>query len=640
MTRPFAPEKQRRTRGPMHCRKDSGMSMNMSREKKINLMTPEGPAVIRYMQGKHKTMEELTCELNHKPHLSSCEALFEAGSSNKVILVCDTIRLGLDACHTVVDLLTSTGNVKEADPLDTDEEELDQFFKDLDIELDTELDSYSAAGEAMTRGTERETDEGDPLERLCKDCSCYVIYSEKEIDNGACDDLGETMDKAMMMQKKKAGLIPQAAASLIVQCDGITALSDETVEFMLDQSEKAIIVLVPKQKVNHQKIDRLMFEGGFETIQVQAPSEEYLEEEFLQLMSREGWAVGSSVDVKAAIRRLKKERGTKFGERDMILLSKASQKKHQKLGRPGTLLTEIAAPHYTAGLTSGKQLLDHIVGLDDVKSIIEMEINRQAYRSRLMEEMNRSGEVMEEYTPCRNMAFCGNPGTCKTTMARAMAVRMGELGVTNGTFLEVSREHLVGRYMGETSLKVAGIFEKARGGVLFIDEAGSLAGDGQDHYSEEAVSAIVRHMENERETVVIFATYNGDMEKLMATDEGLRSRIGRMIHFADYTPEQLTDIFCSMAASRGYHVEEGAGTLLIDYFRKASERKDFGAGREARRLLDQTEGQMANLAMTRGYSGSQLRLLTCDIIEESAGTLLGESKEKRRTIGFAPRPTV
>lgn len=641
MTRPFGPEKQRRTRRTMRCRKDSGMSMNMSREKKINLMTPEGPAVIRYMQGEVKTMEELTRELNHKPHLTSCEALLEAGPSDKVILVCDTIRLGLDACHTVVDLLTSAGDVKEVDPLD-DDDELDQFFKELDIELDIELDSSSAAGDKIKQNEEKEANEGDPVDRLCNDRSCYVIYSEKEIDNGACDDLGETMDKAMMMQKKKAGLIPQVAASLIIKCDGITALSDETLEFVLDQNEKSIIVIVPKNKVNHQKIDRLMFEGGFETIQVQSPSEEYLEEEFLQMLNCEEWAVGSSVDVKAAIRRLKKERGTKFGEQDMILLSKASQKKHQKLGRPGTLLTEIAAPHYTAGLTTGKQLLDHIVGLDDVKSMIEMEINRQAYRNRLMEEMNRSGEVIGEYTPCRNMAFCGNPGTCKTTMARAMAVRMGELGVTNGTFLEVSREHLVGRYMGETSLKVAGIFEKARGGVLFIDEAGSLAGDGQDHYSEEAVSAIVRHMENERDTVVIFATYNDDMEKLMATNEGLRSRIGRMIQFKDYTSEQLTEIFHSMAAARGYHVEEGADLLLIDYFKKASERKDFGAGREARRLLDQAEGQMANLAMTRGYSGSQLCLLTCDVIEEAAGILLGESKEKekRRPIGFMPRTVV
>ncbi|MBQ2867600.1 MAG: hypothetical protein IJE87_04425, partial [Firmicutes bacterium] len=377
------------------------MSMNMSREKKINLMTPEGPAVIRYMQGEMKTMEELTCELNHKPHLTSCEALLEAGPSDKVILVCDTIRLGLDACHTVVDLLTSAGDMKEVDPLD-DDDELDQFFKELDIELDTELDSYSAAGDKIKQNEEKEADEGDPVDRLCNDRSCYVIYSEKEVDNGACDNLGETMDKAMMMQKKKAGLIPQVAASLIIKCDGITALSDETLEFVLDQNEKSIIMIVPKNKVNHQKIDRLMFEGGFETIQVQSPSEEYLEEEFLQMLNCEGWAVGSSVDVKAAIRRLKKERGTKFGEQDMILLSKASQKKHQKLGRPGTLLTEIAAPHYTAGLTTGKQLLDHIVGLDEVKSIIEMEINRQAYRSRLMEEMNRSGEVMEEYTPCRN----------------------------------------------------------------------------------------------------------------------------------------------------------------------------------------------------------------------------------------------
>ena len=112
------------------------MSMNMSREQKINLMTPEGPVVIRYMQGETRTMEELTCELNHKSHLASCKALLEGESFNKVILICDTIRLGLDACHTVVDLLTSTGNVKEAEPLDdNDEKELVQFFKDLDIEL-------------------------------------------------------------------------------------------------------------------------------------------------------------------------------------------------------------------------------------------------------------------------------------------------------------------------------------------------------------------------------------------------------------------------------------------------------------------------------------------------------------------------
>ncbi|MBO5666352.1 MAG: AAA family ATPase, partial [Firmicutes bacterium] len=317
----------------------------------------------------------------------------------------------------------------------------------------------------------------------------------------------------------------------------------------------------------------------------------------------------------------------------------ASQKKHQKAGRKGIKIKEIAVPHYTTGRASGKALLDKIVGLDDVKKIIETEINRQAYRNRLMEELNRSGDLLEDYVPCRNMAFCGNPGTCKTTMARAMAVRMGELGVTNGTFLEVSREHLVGRYMGETSLKVAGIFEKARGGVLFIDEAGSLAGDGQDHYSEEAVSAIVRHMENERDTVVIFATYHGDMERLMAVNEGLRSRIGRMIQFADYTPAQLADIFRSMAASRGYHVEEGAETILVNYFKKVSERRDFGAGREARRLLDQAEGQMATFAMSQELTGAKLRLLTNQVIEEAAALLLGEAKEKRRTIGFAPRPT-
>jgi hypothetical protein len=97
-----------------------------------------------------------------------------------------------------------------------------------------------------------------------------------------------------------------------------------------------------------------------------------------------------------------------------------------------------------------------------------------------------------------------------------------------------------------------------------------------------------------------------------------------------------------MAASRGYHLEDGAEFVLDRYFKKASQRKDFGAGREARRLLDQAEGQMANLAMRNQFSGEQLFLLTIGAIEEAADCLLGEAKGKeiRRPIGFAPKTVV
>lgn len=617
--------------------------MDMSREKRISLMSQEGPLTIRYMTKGKLTREELGEELEKRPHLNQCSELMDSESSDRVVLICDTIRQGLDACHTVVDILalkhgdSKAGKKSSAQVSDEEEDELELFFKDLEIDLGEE--------EPCGRTSDEEGDEDaeeNPLEQLCNEPDSYVIYSEKEIDGGACNDLGESPDKMMMLTQKKTAMLPQAAAAFIVKCDGMVALSEETLDLVLELKEKPMILVVPKQKANHKKIDRLLFEGGFEVIETSQPSLEYLCDQFCTLMENEGFSVDPQMDLKGTIRTLKRERGEKFGERDMIFLAKAVQKKQRQTMSCNTVIQDIAVPRYTMGETSGKKLMDRIVGLEAVKETLEMEINRQAYRNRLVEELSRRGEATDDYVPCRNMAFCGNPGTCKTTMARAMAVRMGEMGITNGIFLEVSREQLVGRYMGETSLKVAKVFEKAKGGVLFIDEAGSLATDSGDHYAEEAVSAIVRHMENDRDTVVIFATYNDDMESLMATNEGLRSRIGRMIHFEDYTPEQLTKIFCSMAASRGYHLEDGAEFVLDRYFKKASQRKDFGGGREARRLLDQAEGQMANLAMRNQFSGEQLFLLTIGAIEEAADCLLGEAKGKeiRRPIGFAPKTVV
>ncbi|MBO4991584.1 MAG: AAA family ATPase, partial [Firmicutes bacterium] len=223
-------------------------------------------------------------------------------------------------------------------------------------------------------------------------------------------------------------------------------------------------------------------------------------------------------------------------------------------------------------------------------------------------------------------------------MARAMAACMTEQGLSNGVFLEVGREQLLGRYLGETSLKVTQVFQKAQGGVLFIDEAGALVGGDGDSYGREAISAIVRHMENERETTVILATYPEEMEALMEENEGLRSRIGRMISFPDYDEEQLTEIFVSMAKSRGYQLEKNCEEILRRFFRKAMRSQQFGGGREVRRLLERTEGQLANYVMTHTVKRDQLRLLTNCAIEEAAEDLLGEGKEKevRRPIGFAP----
>ena len=201
--------------------------------------------------------------------------------------------------------------------------------------------------------------------------------------------------------------------------------------------------------------------------------------------------------------------------------------------------------------------------------------------------------------PSMHMVFMGNPGTAKTTVARLVARIMKDNGVIPvGNLIEVGRQDVVDRYVGGTAPKVKSLFSRAKGSVLFIDEAYSLVDGKRGMYGDEAISAIVQEMENHREdTVVIFAGYPNEMEKLLDTNPGLRSRIAFRVNFEDYSKEELVEMVEKFAKDDNMKLSEEAreklATVIEIRVRECLNALASGNGRLARNLYEKIRMRQA-----------------------------------------------
>ena len=226
--------------------------------------------------------------------------------------------------------------------------------------------------------------------------------------------------------------------------------------------------------------------------------------------------------------------------------------------------------------------LQALVGIKNAKD----QVKRILAFAKMRKAMEENGEHLEPIT--LNMEFVGNPGTAKTTVARIVAGLLKEIGIiTTGNFIEVGRADLVAQYVGQTAPMVKNVFQRAKGGVLFIDEAYSLLEERRGEFGDEAINTIVQEMENNRkDTIVIFAGYLNEMDEFFLRNPGLRSRVPFRVNFEDYNVEEMLDICKLEAFKKGFLTDDMADKKIMEICEKSIENKNNGNGRFCRNLIE------------------------------------------------------
>ena len=244
-------------------------------------------------------------------------------------------------------------------------------------------------------------------------------------------------------------------------------------------------------------------------------------------------------------------------------------------------------------LADAREKLDRLIGLQAIKDQI------QTLTNFLKMEAYREKEGLPTTRPSLHMAFVGNPGTGKTTVARIIAEIYGALGVLQqGHLVETDRSGLVAEYAGQTGPKTNAKIDEALDGVLFIDEAYTLIDEsGQDQYGREAVQTLLKRMEDQRERlIVILAGYPVEMRRMILSNPGLSSRVGTTMHFEDYPPEALCRIFQLIASKAKYTIPTESRRRLLRGFTYLFIGRDrhFGNGRTSRNSFERSVRRLAN----------------------------------------------
>lgn len=280
--------------------------------------------------------------------------------------------------------------------------------------------------------------------------------------------------------------------------------------------------------------------------------------------------------------------------------------------------------------TSARERLANLIGLDSVKQLVADQINFM----RIQKEKRDRG-LRSEFHPM-HMVFTGNPGTGKTEVARLIAKILKDEGILSvGELYECGRQDLVAPYVGHTAPKVHSLFRKAKGSVIFIDEAYSLANSPGDSFGNEAITTLIDDMEKFREeVVVILAGYSEEMRQLMDTNPGFRSRVKFHVDFPDYTPDELLQILHHFAKRSGLILANGVDERVYDILQHCTKTRESGNARFVRTLFENAQLHQSSRLRQQGDPA--------ELSDEHLGTLEPddfqalEDRQKQRPIGFVP----
>ena len=315
-----------------------------------------------------------------------------------------------------------------------------------------------------------------------------------------------------------------------------------------------------------------------EIVVMEKVTEEYYRKILEQLMEGEPYYLSEKMNCDYLIKKWKKKSINIFTEEDIAwALDRAIRNKNKQ--KQGFCLEYEDFSLESGDIENPLLFIEHMIGLKGVKQVA-------LEYAALCKEKCRNPKLQDV---SKHMIFVGNPGTGKTLCAGHIAKIAGTYGEANGTYVVATRKDIVGKYVGHTAPKVESLFQQARGGVIFVDEAGWFLQDNDNKgFAKEAIKEFVRFMDLYQDTTVIFSLYPMEVEEWLKQDAGLSSRIGRVIEFEDYSMTELLEITELMCRERGYHIAEDAKEVSLAYLEKInSEKKEnFGNAREARKLVE------------------------------------------------------